>query len=137
MSDIQNRIAQGAYTNKLLYPSKGDYDKFYVYSKGQVVENGITIADAEVRRARRASWVALGYTVEVVAGDAEFRAVRDAYNAEDRRLDAQFKADLTAEYDMVGHPKAELLFKKAWDQGHANGLANVVSIYDDLYDLVK
>lgn len=60
-----------------------------------------------------------------------------AYNEEQGRLFARFKADLEEEHGMTGHPKADLLFEKAWDRGHSNGYAEVAMVYDDLVELVK
>jgi hypothetical protein len=61
---------------------------------------------------------------------------RDAYNADVNQKMAQFKADLEAEYGMVGHPKADKLYAKAWDMGHSSGLNEVMYYYDDLSELV-
>ena len=60
-----------------------------------------------------------------------------AYEEEDARLYTQFLEDLEAEYKMTGHPKAQLLFDKAWARGHASGYAEVAGIYSDLVELVQ
>ena len=86
MSDLRTRINNGEFKNTLPYPANGDYDRFYVYSKGKVIEDGIMIADAEVRRVTRAEWARQGYTVEAVADKEALGAARKAYGAEDRRL---------------------------------------------------
>ena len=45
--------------------------------------------------------------------------------------------DLEAFYGMRGHPKAALLYGKAWEMGHHAGLQEVANYYDDLVELVK
>jgi hypothetical protein len=76
--------------------------------------------------------------VDMSTGDlAEYRKAIGAYNAETDRLKALFQVDLEADNDMVGHPKAELLFTKAWDMGHAAGYHEVKGYYEDLLELVK
>ena len=54
-----------------------------------------------------------------------------------RELKYQFKGTLEREHNLVGHPKADLLFEKAWDLGHASGLQDVESYYADLAELIK
>ena len=62
--------------------------------------------------------------------------MRKEYNAEENRLSNLFKCDLEKEFDMVGHPKSEILFHKAWEDGHSGGMIDVLNEYDDLIDLV-
>lgn len=63
--------------------------------------------------------------------------VHDAYYAEEVRLIRNFKNDLETEFKMQDHPKAELLYAKAWAQGHSSGLHEVYYAYSDLVELVK
>ncbi len=49
----------------------------------------------------------------------------------------QFQADLEEENGLIGHPKAEVLWAKAWEQGHSCGLLEVVGCYEDLLELVQ
>lgn len=64
------------------------------------------------------------------------RAQVAAYYARSAALEAEFRRDLEVEYLMVGHPKADLLYAKAWDRGHAGGLHDVANHYSDLVELV-
>ncbi len=52
-------------------------------------------------------------------------------------LEALFKTDLLAEYDVTNNPKADLCYAKAWDMGHANGLHEVAMYFEDLVGLIK
>jgi hypothetical protein len=64
-------------------------------------------------------------------------ASRQAYVAESRRLEAQFKADLEKGFDVVGNPKTDECFKLAWEYGHSAGFKEVYSYYCDLVLLIK
>ena len=58
-------------------------------------------------------------------------------NEEARRLTDELRARLERENGVVGHPKAALLWSKAWEHGHSAGLSEVESWYDDLVELIK
>lgn len=62
---------------------------------------------------------------------------RKAYREETGRLTQKFKEDLEREYGLVGHPKADLLYSKAWDIGHAYGFHEVANYYDELVELIR
>lgn len=66
-----------------------------------------------------------------------FAEKRREYTADIFRLErGVFKADLEAEHGLTGHPKANLLFDKAWEDGHASGLEEVEGCYSELSKLV-
>jgi hypothetical protein len=67
----------------------------------------------------------------------DYRAAYYAYNAETARLMVLFQTDLEKDNDMIGHPKAELLFRKAWEMGHSAGFHEVKGHYEDLLELVR
>lgn len=62
---------------------------------------------------------------------------RKEYYAENFMLMRQFQSDLAAENGLTDHPKADLLFAKAWEHGHSSGLMDVVHWYEDLADLLS
>lgn len=63
--------------------------------------------------------------------------VHAAYQAEEARLHDEFRRDALAELEITDHPKADLLFSKAWEMGHAYGYSEVWSYMQDLVDLVR
>jgi len=65
------------------------------------------------------------------------RSVRAEHNDEQYLLTAELRRSLEEEFSMVGHPKAELLWEKAWEEGHSSGYDEVVNCYEELLDLVK
>ncbi|AGS80939.1 hypothetical protein [Caulobacter phage Cr30] len=62
--------------------------------------------------------------------------IRQAYRDENYRLEQIFKQDLEEEFDVQNNPKKDLLFSKAWEQGHAYGFNEVYNHYIDLVDLI-
>lgn len=67
----------------------------------------------------------------------EYKRAKTAYNQEVSSLEQEFRNDLEAYYDMTNHPKADRLYNKAWDMGHASGLLEVANYYENLVELVK
>lgn len=65
------------------------------------------------------------------------RPVYEAYEADINRLHQLFRSDLEHEFGMVGHPKADALFRLAWEHGHASGHAEVASYYSEFAELAK
>ena len=71
--------------------------------------------------------------------EEELRGTRErmaAYNALTAALEDAFRIDLESYYNTTGHPKADLLYSKSWERGHAYGLSEVANVYSDLVDLV-
>ena len=60
-----------------------------------------------------------------------------AYQVRKNNLEEEFQKDLIEENDLTGHPKAALLYIKAWDHGHASGLDEVMYWFNDLAELLR
>jgi hypothetical protein len=65
------------------------------------------------------------------------RLQEQAYRDEQFRITAAFRKSLEEEHGTVGHPKADLLWEKAWEDGHSGGYGEVLNYYIDLVELVK
>lgn len=61
----------------------------------------------------------------------------EGYRLDSWSLELQFRKDLEIEFDVVGNPKADLLYSKAYDAGHASGFEEIYGRYADLVDLIK
>jgi hypothetical protein len=118
MSTVSDKVAAGDYRNKLTYPESP--------SKPRLPHNPTAAQAREYADKLEAYEDSKG----------ELRRQRDLYNAETRQLEAQFREDLEAEYNMKGHPKADVLFMMAWDRGHSSGYGEVASYYDDFHELI-
>jgi hypothetical protein len=64
--------------------------------------------------------------------DAAYMAQREAYRAKGSELLASFRAVLCAEYGVSG-ALADLIWEKAWQDGHSEGLHRVYQEFDEVY----
>lgn len=115
MTDVHTKIKNGDYENKLPYPRK---------------PNGGIVLNAKDTAAFLKAFKA--YDAALV----DYHAAREAYIVENGQIYAQFKADVLAELGLTDHPKAEKLFGMAWDRGHSEGYASVLSVAEDYADLL-
>ncbi len=74
---------------------------------------------------------------EQVLDEVSFNAHMKHYQEETKRLHDEFRRDLIEQYDMSDHPKANLLFDKAWDFGNSYELSDVEDYFANLIDLVQ
>lgn len=65
------------------------------------------------------------------------KVVYEAYRAEEVRLYNSFKEEALEDVGLENHPKKELIFSKAWADGHANGYHEVFVHLVDLTDFVR
>lgn len=117
--NVYDKINNGDYKNKLPYPQnpKKPYLK----------------KDATPAEIRAYADAVENYPVHEEA----YKAMQKTYYEESRELENKFIADLEAEFDIVGHPKAGLLYSKAYERGHSGGFSEVLSYYEDLVELLK
>jgi len=106
------------YLNTTAYP---------IQPRQPILGRGATSAEA-----REYADLLAQYELDMIA----FREGRATYRALTNSLQAKLRADLEVEYEMVGHPKADLLWTKAWNAGHGTGLGDVIYHYGDLHELV-
>lgn len=62
---------------------------------------------------------------------------RKAYRQQRKELYNLFEEDIARVYIVSDHPKKDLLFRLAWDYGHALGIHEVLSYYDEMVELIK
>lgn len=62
---------------------------------------------------------------------------RRLYRDREAEIVCDFKRDLEAEFKTKGHPKADKLFDKAWEEGHSNSLQEVHKRYQELVELLS
>lgn len=117
--NVWDKLNEGVYQNKGAYPQKPQ--------KPYLVKDA---TPAQIR----------AYADQMELHDIHMKEYREAvnhYNSRTRQLEDVFRADLEAEFDMVGHDKADLLYSKAWQMGHSGGMQEVANYYSDLVELVK
>lgn len=92
----------------------------------------IAIAEAKERAAER-----LNTEIETIKTKEATRLERIRVNEEANRVTTALRKELEAKNDMTDHPKADLLWSKAWEHGHSSGLEDVRCWYNDLVELIK
>ncbi len=123
MTSVYDRVHNDEYKTKLPYPSR------------PVEPDLLRKKPRDMSADEMAALPALA--ASYAAAKEAYAAAKTAYNQDQHRLDTQFRADLEEESGMTGHPKASLLWDKAYDRGHSSGMGEVCIIYDDLLELVK
>jgi hypothetical protein len=68
--------------------------------------------------------------------EVEYNRKRNEYYNADSEIYDQFKEDALAEIGLIGHPKADILFSKAYERGHSSGYSEVWYYMQDLAELV-
>jgi hypothetical protein len=69
--------------------------------------------------------------------EKDIKADMKLYRIEENRLQLLFQELLFFYYNIdINHPKAQLLYSKAWDHCHSSGLQEVVCWFNDLKDLI-
>jgi len=66
----------------------------------------------------------------------ELAEARKKYREHINEQNMRFKKYLFTINNIVDNPKAELLWQKAWDYGHANGLYDVENNFNKLINLI-
>ena len=122
MSTYQ-KFQDGEYTNKTPYPTK-PVEPAVLRKRAKELTNDELTSLAEITRAYDDA-------------KAAYEVARREHGAENGRLTALLQADLEAEYGVTGHPKAAMLWSKAYDRGHAYGMGEVISVWTDLVELIQ
>lgn len=66
----------------------------------------------------------------------EYKRLKTEYQEDEARLAEEFKKDALEEVGLTGHPKADLVYSKAWEAGHSSGFSSVFYHLEDLSELV-
>jgi len=66
-----------------------------------------------------------------------YRKSQKDFRMEDNRLYALFKEAIFYEAGITDHPKADVLFGVAWEQGHANGFSEVYGCFEDMLPIIQ
>jgi hypothetical protein len=119
-------------TNPVPYPSRKEFTEVYAYKKGETVFHG-TLPEFEIWENQKGNTAA---TNEKIIDENGYKKAYAAYREKDYDLKQEFQADLLEEYGVTDHPKAELCFQKAWDEGHSCGYESVKGCFDDLVELI-
>ena len=143
----------------LIYPTKEDYARIYVYFRGNVLAN-ITTGNIGEEAKRLDEYLAtqdihtgimglshnfskikvelkkLGLTIETDIDQDALSYAKNEYGAAiSKRIDA-FRKELYEYYGVTDNPKADAVYDKAYDHGHSAGFGEVAAYFGDLVDLI-
>ncbi len=113
----------------------GEYDSKLAYSYSKPAKPAILlkrVGDLTSEEIATVPQVKKEYEDAVTAHSA----AREAYHADQQRLTQKFQSDLEAEHGLSGHPRAAMLYAKAYDIGHSGGLAEVAIHYNEMAELI-
>lgn len=110
--NVRDNLAAGKYENRVPY----DIEKI------PVDENTMTVKQARDR---------------VEAESQRARDQRRKHRKNEGEMSALVKRDLEVQEGLAGHPKADMLWGIAWDRGHSSGYLDVISVYEELAELLK
>jgi hypothetical protein len=117
--DVRDKINNGTYENRIPYPIK----------PRKPIISLKAASPAEIR--------AHADDVETYDRETEgWKTATEEYRRETSELMLKFRADVEAEQGTVLNKKAALLWNKAWERGHDEGLLGVLNAYEDLVDLI-
>ena len=70
------------------------------------------------------------------AAKNEYREAQAVWRDKEFALHGVFREDLLEHLGISRHPKANLLYHKAWERGHSSGLYEVAQVAEDLVELI-
>jgi len=108
-------------------PKQDDYMTIYYYKKGVTVGMKLQFND-EFEPPK-------GCVEEKVLDEVSYNAHMKLYQEENLRLQNEFRRNLIDKYSMTNHPKADVIFDKAWDIGCSSGLESVMYYFRDIMEL--
>jgi len=123
----------GKYENKVKFPMKVDFTKYYCYNAGKVIGDGVSYDEAKQIERENSGCIIEKY-IDMKAYEKALQEHRNgAFEAEQR-----WRKDLEKEYGVSFDDKViEIIFEKAWQDGHSNGLKEVENYFDEYLDMIK
>jgi hypothetical protein len=137
VNNKESRMKEMSYYSNVnrQYPTRTAFTKVFVYKAGTVLVDGLS--QSVMPKADIDLHYKNGDTVEYVFDEQGFNSMMLAYHSVENALYEEFKRDLFAEFDVTNNPKAEKLFGKCWERGHAHGYSDVYSIFSDFVDVIR
>lgn len=121
-------------------PSKADHTTRYWYKNGEVYARQLTrwvlpkLAPdfTEIPTAKEL----VSLPNERVVDEEVYRKLRSEFTAARRAKEAEFKKDVLEYAGLADDPAADVIYHKAWEDGHAHGLDEVRSCLERLASFI-
>jgi hypothetical protein len=123
MMSIDDRIRTGYYGAKIPYPSKPVQPVMLIKRA----------KDLTLDEINQLATIKAQYEADLAA----WPRLRAAYSRSEAEGIRSLRRDLEADHHLVDHPRAQMLWEKAWENGHSDGLHSVAQWYDDLAELIS
>ena len=120
-----------AYKVDMPFPNRRNFTIYYFYKDGEVMKFTQQPTHETMKKLYDEGWMK-----QAKVDDEAHNKARAEYNKAESAMIDQFKRDALDDLGLLNHPKADLLFSKAWEHGHSSGLHEVYSWMDDLSDLI-
>lgn len=122
------------------FPSKSDHTVQYWYKNGAVFARRLPGWEAP-RLAPDFKTVPAAadlnkLATERVVDETVYNQLRAEYQAASAILADEFRADALADSGLTGDPAGDVLFDKAWEDGHAHGHSEVLNELERLVDFL-
>lgn len=123
ISDIQKRINDGYYENKVGWPPRP-----------KLLAEGFAVDENKSVVWNRQEVLRLNQTAT-----AQYSAAKLQYSSEEARLNGLHTADIisVAMDEGLSRKAAEIVYARAWEQGHSSGYSEVTMCASDLIDFAK
>lgn len=130
------------YSNRdLYYPSKADFKEQKLFVKTPVASGMNNILEylnlSDVDDISKYLKINSQYIIETFYNEEAYKESLKQYRTISNARDAEFRRELFEEAGVTDNPKADILFSKAWEQGHSSGYSEVYNIFYDLLELIQ
>lgn len=116
-----DRIRAGEFKTKLPYPERP-----------VLLGHRRPVADFSPDELREMADLKEAYLFSLTVWESE----KEAYRQDEQRLMALFKVEALAEAGLTDHPRAEVVWDKAWNRGHSEGLESVMYELNELAEVL-
>lgn len=123
--------------NPYHFPVKTAYTKFYVYSKGTVVCSGSEKYVCEELGCLNIGEVSKQYTVESDFMENAYKFDLENYRRGEIERETKFIKELYKKYGFVNDELNDMIYSKAYADGHAYGWSEVELHFSDLAEFAK
>lgn len=123
--------------NPYHFPVKAAYTKFYVYSKGTVLCAGLEPYVCEKLGCLNIGEVSKQYTVESDFMETAYKFDLENYRRGEIERETKFIKELYKKHGFVNNELNDMIYSKAYADGHAYGWSEVELHFSDLAEFVK
>jgi len=123
--------------NPYHFPVKAAYTKFYVYFKGTVLCAGSESYVCEKLGFSNISGVSKEYTVESDFMETAYKFDLENYRRGEIERETKFIKELYKKHGFVNNELNDMIYSKAYEDGHAYGWSEVESHFSNLAEFVQ